>query len=94
MMFRNNHKRDLSLEEKNILREHWLWGGNYAILWIVVTIAIFAGAYFLFDYLNVDVQTRILSFILLSTLVLLNAIWRAAGALAARLELTRRKRRE
>lgn len=93
-MFRGRQKRHLSQKDMTILREHWEWGGSYAFLWIVVTIAIFIGAHFLFDYLNVDDRTRVLAFILLSTLILINAIWRAAGALAARLELRNRKPEE
>lgn len=85
---------DLSPEEMRILREHWEWAGRYAIFWIIFTILIFGGAHLLFDYLGTDEQARVLAFIFLGTLVLVNAIWRAAGALAARLELGRHKRRE
>ena len=87
-------KPDLSAEEIRILRDHWQWGGRYAIIWIILTILIFGGAYLLFDYLGADERAQVLAFIFLGTLVLVNAIWRAAGALAARLELGRHKRRE
>ena len=87
-------KRDLSPEEQRILREHWEWAGRYAIFWVVFTIFIFGGAHLLFDYLGTDDRARVLAFIFLATLVLVNAVWRAAGALAARLELGRREHRE
>ena len=90
----SKEKRDLSPEEERILREHWEWAGRYAIFWVVFTIVIFGGAHLLFDYLGTDDQTRVLAFIFLATLVLVNAVWRAAGALAARLELGRREHRE
>jgi hypothetical protein len=94
MTLGGDKKRDLSAEEMRVLREHWEWGGRYAMLWIIFTIVIFGGAHLLFDYLGTDERVRVLAFIFLSTLVLVNAIWRAAGALAARLDLGRRKGRE
>lgn len=81
-------------QEMRILREHWQWAGGYAIFWIIFTIFIFGGAHLLFDYLGADDRARVPAFIFLATLVLVNAIWRAAGALAARLELGRHKSRE
>jgi hypothetical protein len=87
-------KLDPSPEEMRILREHWEWAGRYAILWIIFTIFIFGGAHLLFDYLGTDERARVLAFIFLGTLILVNAIWRAAGALAARLELGRHNRQE
>jgi hypothetical protein len=91
MTLGGDKKRDLSAEEMRVLREHWEWGGRYAMFWIIFTIVIFGGAHLLFDYLGTDERVRVLAFIFLSTLVLVNAIWRAAGALAARLDLGRRK---
>ena len=88
------NKRELSSDEERILREHWEWAGRYAILWVVFTIFIFGGAHLLFDYLGTDDRARVLAFIFLATLVLVNAVWRAAGALAARLDLGRRGYRE
>jgi hypothetical protein len=92
MTLGGDKKPGLSTEETRILREHWEWGGRYAIFWIVFTILIFGGAHLLFDYLGTDERARVLAFIFLSTLILVNAIWRAAGAVAARLDLRRRER--
>jgi hypothetical protein len=93
-MSERGDKPDLSAEELRMLREHWEWGGRHAIFWIILTILIFGGAHLLFDFLGTDERARVLAFIFLGTLVLVNAIWRAAGALAARLELGRHKRRD
>lgn len=85
-------KRDLSQLEKQIMREQWEWGGGFALVWIIATILIFGGIYALFDVLNFDERLRIPALLLLSTLTIVNAIWRAAGAVVARLELMRLRR--
>ena len=90
-MFRRGDKRELLEREIQIFREHWKWGGNYAVLWIVVTIVIFGGARMMFDYVDADDRTRVPAFVLLSTLIIVNAIWRAAGALAGRLAMSKQR---
>ena len=40
-----------------------------------------------FDFVGADESTRTQSFILLAVVTLVNAVWRAVGALAARMEL-------
>jgi hypothetical protein len=77
----------LSPEQERIVRAHWEWSGGYAMLWIVVTVLIFGGIYIILDYLRVDENVRTQSLILLGTVSVVNAIWRAVGALAARIEL-------
>ena len=89
-MFHRGNKRELSSDEIQIFRERWEWGGNYAVLWIIVTIVIFGGAHAMFDYVDADDRIRVPAFVLLSTLIIVNAIWRAVGALAARLALKQR----
>jgi len=78
-------------EELRILHEDWAWAGRYAMVWIIFTLLILGGAHLLFDYLGADANLRILAFMLLATLIIVSAIWRAAGALAARLEGRRRQ---
>jgi hypothetical protein len=68
-------------------RVHWEWAGRYAILWIIGTVAIFGGISFVLDYLGADDGVRTSSLLLLATITIVNAIWRAVGALAARIEL-------
>jgi len=86
-------KKPLSDEERRVLKEHWEWGGGWAMIWIIFTLLIFGGAHFLFDTMGFDDRIRIPAYIMLATLVLVNAIWRAAGALAARIELATRENR-
>ncbi len=69
------------------MRAHWEWAGRYALFWIIVTVVIFGGIFLLMDQLGADENVRTQSLILLATVTLLNAIWRAVGALAARIEL-------
>lgn len=76
-----------SLEEKRILRAHWEWAGRYAMYSIVMCVLIMSGAFAIFDYLGAEEKARIPSLILLATLILINVVWRAVGALAGRMEL-------
>jgi predicted metal-binding membrane protein len=69
------------------IRAHWEWAGGYAMFWIVVTLLIFGGVYAVLDYLAADENVRTQSFVVLAAITLLNAIWRAIGALAARIAL-------
>jgi len=55
------------------------------MFWIVFTLLIFGGVYAVLDYLAADENVRTQSFVVLAAITLLNAIWRAIGALAARM---------
>ena len=71
----------------DVMRSNWEWSGRYALFWIVVTLLIFGAIFAVLDYGDASESIRIQSFVLLATITLLNAIWRAVGALAARIEL-------
>jgi len=86
-------RSNLSPEQERMLRGHWEWAGGYAMLWIIGTVLIFGGIFFILDYLNVDENIRTQSLILLGTVTIVNVIWRAVGALAARIELMLEKTR-
>jgi hypothetical protein len=77
----------MTSEERRIIRAHWEWASRYAILWIIGTVVIFGGISFVLDYLGADDGVRIPSLVLLATITIVNAIWRAVGALAARVEI-------
>ena len=87
MIFSRQPLRNLSPEEQRIIRAHWEWAGRYAIIWIIVTVLVFGGMFLMFDFLGADDSVRTPSLVLLATIAIINAIWRAAGALAARIEL-------
>lgn len=82
------HRPDVRDEEARILRAHWKWTGTHLRLWILYTVVVFGGTWAIFDYIGADDRARLPALILLATLLILNAIWRATGALAARLEET------
>ena len=87
MMLNTQKKKTLTEDELRALKEHWEWGGRCAMIWVFFTILLFGGAHFLFDYMGADDGVRVPAFIMLATLVLVSAVWRAAGALVARIEL-------
>ena len=78
---------DLTPEQQRIMRSNWEWAGRYALFWIIVTLFIFGAIFAVLDYGDASESIRIQSFVLLATITLVNAIWRAVGALAARIEL-------
>jgi membrane-anchored glycerophosphoryl diester phosphodiesterase (GDPDase) len=86
-MFPWRQSKEMSSEERRIIRAHWEWAARYALLWIIVSVLIFSGILFMFDYLDVDESVRTPSLVLLATITIVNTIWRAAGVLAARIEL-------
>jgi hypothetical protein len=78
---------NLTPEQQQIIRSNWEWAGRYALFWTIVTLFIFGAIFAVLDYGNASESVRIQSFVLLATITLLNAIWRAVGLLAARIEL-------
>jgi hypothetical protein len=79
--------KKLSPEEQRVIRAHWEWAGRYAMVWIIVTVLIFGGIFLMFDFLGADDNVRTPCLVMLATITIVNAIWRAAGVLAARIEL-------
>jgi hypothetical protein len=87
MIFSSSPSKKLTPEQESIIRAHWEWAGGYAKFWIIVTVVIFGGVFLAFDYFGADNSVRVESVVLLATIILVNAIWRAVGALAARIDL-------
>jgi hypothetical protein len=94
MIFSNSASKKLTPEQESILRAHWEWAGGYAKFWIIVTVLLFGGMFLAFDYFGADDSVRIHSIVLLATIILVNAIWRAVGALAAHLDLMSKRRQD
>jgi hypothetical protein len=75
-------------------REHMSWAHRFALFWLALSLAIFAGAYALAEIGELTEASRTLMFIMLGTIIITNVIWQAAGLVLARLEnliLPRRK---
>jgi hypothetical protein len=87
MVLSRTSSEKLTPEQLRLVRAHWEWAGGYALFWIVVTLLIFGAVYGVLDYLGADEDVRTQALIILATITLVNAIWRATGALAARIEL-------
>jgi hypothetical protein len=83
----SSSSKKLTAEEKRVMSIHWEWAGGYALIWIVVTVLIFGGIFLLLDYAGASESAKTQSLVLLATISVVNAIWRAVGLLAARIEL-------
>ena len=69
-----------------ILRAHLEWARRQAIFWLVLSLGVFAAAFWLLGLAEVPDSDRTAALVILSTLILLNALWQAIGLTLARLE--------
>jgi hypothetical protein len=69
-----------------IIREHMAWARTYAIYWLVMCLAVFGGAYAIAEMIEILPEHRAPLLIMLGTIIVVNAVWQAAGLLAVRLE--------
>jgi hypothetical protein len=67
-------------------REHLTWSYRFALFWLVLSLAIFGGAYALAGLEEMSEASRMLMFIMLGTIIVTSAVWQAAGFALARLE--------
>ena len=91
-MFGRAASNEISPEEWRILRAHCEWSARYAELWVIVTVIIFGGIFIMLDIVGAGERVEVPSLILLLAITTVNAIWRAAGVLAARIEMLMTKR--
>lgn len=68
-----------------ILREHFRWASRFALLWIIFTVLLFAGAGWLFDELGAPEGLRAPAAVLVATIIIVHAIWISAGVAVSRL---------
>jgi hypothetical protein len=74
--------------DTGILREHLRWAQGYVIFWMILTFAIFGAAYGMIQMFELSNELMTVAFIVLGTVLVINAIWQAAGLALARLERT------
>jgi hypothetical protein len=67
-------------------REHMSWAYRFSVLWLILALGIFAAAYFVTEYGEVAQGSRAIMFIMLATLIIINAIWQATALALSRLE--------
>ena len=69
-----------------ILRAHLEWARRHALSWLVLSLGVFAAALWLLGQVEAPDGDRTAALVVLSTLILLNALWQAAALALARLE--------
>jgi hypothetical protein len=72
--------------ETTIVPEHIGWARNHAIFWLVIGLAIFGAAQAMAEFLDLAAEMRTPLFFMIGTIIIVNAIWQAAGFLLIRLE--------
>jgi hypothetical protein len=62
------------------------WARTYAIYWLIMCLAVFGGAYAIAEMTNLSAELRSPLLIMLGTIIVVNAVWQAAGLAMVRLE--------
>lgn len=70
-----------------IIRIHKKWADGLTIIWQILVVAVFGGLFLLLEHLQADPQDRNSSLILLAAVVIVSAIWQAAGLAVARVHM-------
>ena len=80
----------MALEEREIaiIRKHKHWANGYSVIWTVLAFTVLAGSYGLLTMLDASDTERVCMMLVTSTLVLVNAVWQAAGMALAAMERT------
>ena len=73
-------------DEMANLRGHIGWARTYGIFWFGMCLLIFGAAYAMADFIALGVELRALMFIMIGTIIIVNAVWQAAGLMIIRLE--------
>jgi hypothetical protein len=82
----------MALDEREIaiIRKHKRWANGYSVIWTVLAFAVLAGNYGLLTMLDASDTERVCMMLVAATLVLVNAVWQAAGMALAAMERTLR----
>jgi hypothetical protein len=73
-------------KEQTIFAEHFRWANGFALIWVIFTIGLFTGGAWLFEEMHGTAEMRAPAAVLLATIVIVHAIWMAAGMALARLQ--------
>jgi len=69
-----------------LLREHMAWARTYGIYWLAICLVIFGGAFAIADVIELAPEYRMPLFLMIWTIIVVNAVWQAAGLMIIRLE--------
>lgn len=69
-----------------IIREHMGWARTYAIYWLVMCMVVFGAAYGIAEMIDISTELRAPLLVMLGTIIIVNAVWQAAGLMMVRLE--------
>lgn len=70
-----------------ILKLHKGWADRLTMLWQLIALLLFGAIYFLFDQAGVSGDERTSAFVLLAVMILIAAVWQAAGLGIARIDM-------
>jgi len=71
----------------DIIQLHKRWADRHLIVWITFAVCLFLGVQILLDYLSISEEMRTSSEILLATIIVTGAVWRAISAAVARIHM-------
>lgn len=74
-------------EMAQILKLHKGWADRYTLLWQLFVLALLAGLEFILSYVGIELPERTALVTLLATMVIVAAIWEAAGVAIARVHM-------
>jgi hypothetical protein len=70
-----------------IIKLHKRWADGLTLIWLLIIIPLFAASYLLFSQTDFPTDERNGAFILLGVIIVVAAIWQAAGLAIARLHM-------
>jgi hypothetical protein len=74
-------------ERMRILKLHKHWADRYLLIWLVFALALLTGFKIFLDHTDVEPADRTALLALLGLIILLSAIWQAAGLAVARVHM-------
>jgi hypothetical protein len=80
-------KVDAPSDFNQILRLHRSWADRYLVLWHASAVLLFAATYLVSRAAGIGAAERACAYLLLATLLVLGAIWQAAGLILARVHM-------
>jgi len=80
----------MELKESEIaaIRRHKQWANGYSVMWLIIAFGVLGGQYWLFTIFEAPEADRACLMVITATLILVIAIWQAAGLSLARMEIT------